>query len=65
MRASRPGRVWPPVSGKRADGYGPTVGKGRTESFSDGVLAVAITLLALNLHVDPGRADLWSQVVYA
>src|SRR5512140_3700214 len=26
--------------------------KGRAEAFSDGVLAVAITLLALDLHVD-------------
>jgi uncharacterized membrane protein len=41
-----------------------SVGKGRTESFSDGVLAVAITLLALNLHVAPGSGRLLSQVVH-
>jgi uncharacterized membrane protein len=41
----------------------PSVGKSRTESFSDGVLAVAITLLALNLQVSPGSGRLWSQVV--
>jgi uncharacterized membrane protein len=40
------------------------VGKGRTESFSDGVLAVAITLLSFDLHASPGRVHLWSQVVH-
>jgi uncharacterized membrane protein len=29
--------------------------KGRAEAFSDGVLAVAITLLALDLHVEPAE----------
>jgi uncharacterized membrane protein len=37
------------------------VGKGRTESFSDGVLALAITLPALNLYVAPGSGRLLSQ----
>jgi uncharacterized membrane protein len=38
-----------------------SVGKGRTESFSDGVLALAITLPALNLYVAPGSGRLLSQ----
>ena len=36
------------------------MGKGRVEAFSDGVLAVAITLLAFNLH-----AGVRSQVALA
>jgi uncharacterized membrane protein len=41
---------------------GQVMGKGRLEAFSDGVLAVAITLLVLDLHVSAGDGSLWHQV---
>lgn len=36
--------------------------KGRAEAFSDGVLAVAITLLVLDLHADAGEGSLRHQL---
>jgi uncharacterized membrane protein len=38
------------------------VNKGRLEAFSDGVLAVAITLLVLDLHLDPADGSIPHQL---
>jgi uncharacterized membrane protein len=41
------------------------VPKGRVEAFSDGVLAVAITLLVLDLHVETGGGDSLAHQLWA
>ena len=38
-------------------GEAPEAGTGRVEAFSDGVFAIAITLLILEIHVPPGLGD--------
>jgi uncharacterized membrane protein len=45
------------VSDADADADLPRWDTGRVEAFSDGVLAIAITLLVLEIHVDPSDFD--------
>ena len=47
-----------PVQGSRGVATGPGMSVGRLEAFSDGVLAIVITLLILEIHVpEPGGSE--------
>jgi uncharacterized membrane protein len=54
---------WYPEVGSHACTLSAEMSKARLEAFSDGIMAVAITLLALDLTVpEPGRATLLTQL---
>jgi uncharacterized membrane protein len=44
---------------------GGPLSRGRAEAFSDGVFAVAITVLIFNVHVDTAHGDLAAKVLHA